>query len=61
MLAHSTTALLAMVVVGTWQYAGYIMVIYVAAIETIPQELIEASQIDGASPFGAGCAPSPSP
>ena len=51
LLAHNTTALLAMVVVGTWQYAGYIMVIYVAAIETIPQELIEAAQIDGASTF----------
>ena len=51
LLARSTTAVLAMVLVGTWQYAGYIMVIYVAAIETIPQELVEASQIDGASPF----------
>ena len=51
LLAKSTTALLALVLVGTWQYAGYIMVIYVAAIETIPQELIEAAQIDGASPF----------
>ena len=51
LLARSTTALLAMVLVGTWQYAGYVMVIYVAAIETIPQELIEASQIDGASAF----------
>jgi raffinose/stachyose/melibiose transport system permease protein len=51
LLARSDTALLAMVIVGTWQYAGYIMVIYVAAIETIPQELIEAAQIDGASAF----------
>jgi len=51
LLARSGTALLAMVLVGTWQYAGYVMVIYVAAIETIPQELIEAAQIDGASPM----------
>jgi raffinose/stachyose/melibiose transport system permease protein len=50
-LAKSTTALIALVIVGTWQYAGYIMVIYVAAIENIPQELIEAAQIDGASPL----------
>ena len=50
-LARSSTALIALVVVGTWQYAGYIMVIYVAAIESIPQELVEAAQIDGASPF----------
>jgi raffinose/stachyose/melibiose transport system permease protein len=51
LLAKNTTATIALVLVGTWQYAGYIMVIYVAAIETIPQELIEAAQIDGASPF----------
>jgi raffinose/stachyose/melibiose transport system permease protein len=51
LLAKSNTALLAMVLVGTWQYAGYIMVIYVAAIENIPQELVEAAQIDGASPL----------
>ena len=51
LLAKSTTALVALVIVGTWQYAGYIMVIYVAAIENIPQELVEAAQIDGASPF----------
>ena len=50
-LAHSGSALIALVVVGTWQYAGYVMVIYVAALETIPQELVEAAQIDGASPF----------
>jgi raffinose/stachyose/melibiose transport system permease protein len=50
-LAQSGSALIAMVIVGTWQYAGYIMVIYVAAIETIPQELTEASQIDGAPPL----------
>ncbi len=49
MLARSNAALVAMVIVGTWQYAGYIMVIYVAAIETIPHELIEASSLDGAS------------
>lgn len=51
LLAKSNSALVAMVIVGAWQYAGYIMVIYVAAIETIPQELTEAAQIDGASAF----------
>ncbi len=49
LLAKSSTALIALVIVGTWQYAGYIMVIYVAAIENVPQELLEAAQIDGAS------------
>ncbi|HQL15860.1 MAG TPA: sugar ABC transporter permease [Rectinema sp.] len=49
MLSKPNTAIAAMIIVGTWQYAGYIMMIYVAAIENIPQELIEASRIDGAS------------
>lgn len=49
-LADSTTALIAMVIVGTWQYAGYIMMIYLAAIQSVPAELLEAAQIDGAGP-----------
>jgi raffinose/stachyose/melibiose transport system permease protein len=49
MLGKASTALLALVIVGTWQYAGYIMVIYVAAIENVPEDLLEAAQIDGAS------------
>ena len=51
LLARANTALISLVLVGTWQYAGYIMMIYVAALENVPMELIEASQIDGASPF----------
>lgn len=51
MLSKSGTALLALVIVGTWQYAGYIMMIYIAAIENVPIELHEAAMIDGASPL----------
>ncbi|HUX36882.1 MAG TPA: sugar ABC transporter permease, partial [Rectinemataceae bacterium] len=51
MLAKSYPALVAIVIAGTWQYAGYIMMIYVAAIENVPIELHEAAQIDGAGPL----------
>jgi raffinose/stachyose/melibiose transport system permease protein len=51
LLAKANSALIGLVLVGTWQYAGYIMMIYVAALENVPQELIEASEIDGATPF----------
>jgi len=51
LLARSGSALVAIVIAGTWQYAGYIMVIYVAAIENVPIELHEAAQIDGAGPW----------
>jgi len=46
-LADRYLALLAIVIVGTWQYAGYIMMIYVASIQGIPDSLLEAAQIDG--------------
>lgn len=49
-LAHNGSALIALVIVGTWQYAGYMMMIYLAAIQSVPVELLEAAQIDGAGP-----------
>ncbi len=51
LLSKPNIALMAVVIAFTWQYAGYIMMIYVAAILNIPQELIEASNIDGAKAF----------
>lgn len=44
-------ALLATVIVFTWQMAGYTMVIYLAGIQSLPSELIEAAKVDGASPW----------
>jgi len=38
-----------LVIVTNWQMVGYMMVIYIAAIQAIPPELVEAAQIDGAS------------
>ena len=46
-LANRYLALFAIVIVGTWQYAGYLMMIYVAAIQGIPDSLVEAAEIDG--------------
>lgn len=48
-LASPSMSLIGVVVAYTWQYAGYIMMIYVAALMNVPQELIEASDIDGAN------------
>ena len=42
-------ALYALVFVFTWQMAGYIMIIYIAGIQSIPNDVMEASMIDGAS------------
>ena len=38
-----------LVVVVCWQQIGYMMIIYIAGIQNIPGELIEAAKIDGAS------------
>lgn len=48
-LRSANGALIALVIVSTWQYAGYIMMIYVAALQNVPKDLIEAAEIDGAS------------
>jgi raffinose/stachyose/melibiose transport system permease protein len=38
-----------LVLVTNWQMVGYMMVIYIAAIQSIPPELVEAAKIDGAN------------
>jgi len=34
-----------------WQQAGYMMIIYIAGLQSIPDDLIEAASIDGATPM----------
>ncbi|MGV8147058.1 MAG: carbohydrate ABC transporter permease [Alkaliphilus sp.] len=48
-LGNPTLALFGLIFAFTWQYAGYIMMIYVAALLSVPQELLEAAEIDGAN------------
>ncbi len=48
-LSNTKTAFAAIVVVYIWQYAGYIMLIYVTGLTTVPKDVLEASQIDGAN------------
>lgn len=40
-----------MVVLMNWQLIGYMMIIYIAGIQNIPTELVEAAKIDGATKF----------
>jgi raffinose/stachyose/melibiose transport system permease protein len=48
-LSLPNTVIWAMAAVNTWQYAGYIMLIYVASIQSIPSSIMEAANVDGAS------------
>ncbi len=49
LIARSDTVIWAMSFVNTWQYAGYIMMIYVASIQSISESIMEAASVDGAS------------
>lgn len=50
-LIEPTTAFWALIIVTTWQSAGYVMIIYVTGIMSIEQDVLEAARIDGASPL----------
>ena len=47
---NATYGFWGLVVLTNWQMIGYMMVIYIAGINNIPPQLIEAAKIDGAKP-----------
>lgn len=48
-LAEEKTVMLSIIIVICWQFVGYHMIIYLAAIESIPVSLSESATIDGAT------------
>mgnify|MGYP001193201171 FL=1 len=40
-------ALICIIIVGIWNTLGYYMMIYLAALQSVPQELYEAAKVDG--------------
>ncbi|MDX2971673.1 carbohydrate ABC transporter permease [Kribbella solani] len=48
-LSSTTWAMPAVVVVGIWQGIGLKMLIYLAALQSLPTDLYEAASVDGAS------------
>ena len=36
---------------AAWRNLGYLMVIFLAGLQTVPRELLEAAQVDGAGPW----------
>jgi raffinose/stachyose/melibiose transport system permease protein len=49
-LGQPDTALLAVIIVVCWQFVGMAMVIYLAGLQGVPAELVEAAAVDGAGP-----------
>ena len=50
-LQDTTKAFWALIIVTVWQSSGYMMIVYITGLISIENEVIEASQIDGASPL----------
>lgn len=50
-LGDPTPALWSIIVVVCWQFVGYSMVIFLAGLQGIPDELLEAASLDGAGPI----------
>ena len=51
MALNTTAGYWSMIVLMCWQQIGYMMIIYIAGLQSIPVELIEAARIDGATPL----------
>ena len=50
-LSNPTIALYSVAWVDIWKWIGFHMVLYLSAIQAVPEELYEAARIDGASRF----------
>jgi ABC-type sugar transport system permease subunit len=50
-LQSTTWALPAVMLVGVWKNVGFSMVIFLAALQDVPEPLLEAAALDGAGPF----------
>jgi len=51
LLGNPDTVLAAMIVVAIWKEAGFFMIFYLAALQSIPPVLREAADVEGASSF----------
>lgn len=50
-LGNATLAVLTITFVNVWQSTGFVIIIYLAGLQTIPKELYDAADIDGVTPW----------
>ena len=48
---NSTYGFWGLIVLMCWQQIGYMMIIYIAGLQNVPPDLLEAASIDGATPI----------
>ena len=49
LVANPTYGFWGLIILMNWQQIGYMMIIYVAGLQNVPTDLIEAAEIDGAT------------
>lgn len=49
LVANPTYGFWGLIILMNWQMIGYMMIIYVAGLQNVPTDLIEAAEIDGAT------------
>lgn len=47
--ANATYGFWGLVILVAWQQIGYIMIIYIAGLQAVPEDMLEAAKIDGAN------------
>jgi ABC-type sugar transport system permease subunit len=50
-LTDSDHALSTLIIIGVWKTFGYFMLVYLAALQALPQAVLEAARLDGARPW----------
>jgi raffinose/stachyose/melibiose transport system permease protein len=48
-LGDANIVFISLIIVSVWQAVGFYMIIYIAGLQTLPKELIEAAHVDGAT------------
>lgn len=51
-LSDPTLVMPAIIIAALWLYVGFNMIYFLAALQNVPQSLVEAARIDGAGPAG---------
>jgi ABC-type sugar transport system permease subunit len=51
-LSSPTTALIAVIAFGAWQFFGEVVLLYLAGLKALPEDLLEAASVDGAGAWG---------
>ena len=46
---NSTFGFWGLIILICWQQIGYMMIIYIAGLQSIPEDMLEAARIDGAN------------